>query len=651
MAGELLTFLSSSEILRHSRSAHPIRRAVRLVESVASMRVGCSVLAWVLVVGCAGAPRAEVVALAPAASRAGERADVVVPLSAEALARARAEGRPVVLTIRAGWCHWCHVMEETTYRDPQVVALLRERFVAVWAEADAQPDLATRYAAYGWPATVILTPDGQEIVALRGYRAPRALASILRAIAADQDSGRALGGSIAPAERAPRAVRAGLQSDDLDAVRDAVVAQLDAAYDARDAGWGTQQRYPLAAPVEHALFRAAVRGERAWRERALESLERYARLIDPVWGGMYQYSESGVWDRPHYEKIASVQAGAIEAFASAYAVTGEARWLAHARAVARFVRERLRAEDGAFFPSQDADPPDVAAADFYARDDAGRRRAREPRIDPHVYASTNGRLIAALARLSEVAPVEEEEEGALELARTAAERIGATHLDRERGLFCHEACEVGSETRYLADQSEMLRAYVALHRASGDARWLAPARALAAATVAAMRAEGGGLYASTGDPALAGALAERTIPVEHGATFARALLALARLEDREEYREEALAALRAVARTGALPALGRMVGEYALALELAASGAILVHVVGPAGDPRTDALHRAALAWSDPRRLVERRAAGEARFGFPGEPAAFLCSESACSMPITDPRALAREADAFVAAE
>src|SRR5262245_4392463 len=66
----------------------------------------------------------------------------IAPVSAESFARARDENRPIVLSIRAGWCHWCHVMEATTYRDPAVVALLEERFLVIGAEADARPDLA-----------------------------------------------------------------------------------------------------------------------------------------------------------------------------------------------------------------------------------------------------------------------------------------------------------------------------------------------------------------------------------------------------------------------------------------------------------------------------------------------------------------------------
>ncbi|MDQ3034354.1 MAG: AGE family epimerase/isomerase, partial [Myxococcota bacterium] len=433
---------------------------------------------------------------------------------------------------------------------------------------------------------------------------------------------------------------------DLERVREALVAQLDRLYDAREEGWGAPQKYPFAGPVEHALVRARLAPVEPEREvRALRTLAQHARLIDPIWGGMYQYSEGGVWDRPHHEKIAAVQAGAIDTFALAYLRTGDPRWLAHARDVVRYLRDRLRAPEGAFYASQDADAPDLVGAAFYARDDEARRAVRAPRVDAHVYASSNGQLVAALARLSIATTARSaDDDDMLSTATAAAERVIATHLGAD-GLFAHGEEDGG--VRHLADQAEMLRAMLALYEASGDRRWVARARSLADALLATLRAPAGGLFARTEDASLEGALAERRVPVAENAIVARALLALARLVEDARYHDEAIAALRAVASMPALRALGRKVGEYAIALELALREHVVVHVVGSPDDPRTDALRRAALAWDDPRRLVETAAPGQGRYPYPGEPAAFLCGASSCSLPISDPALLAQAGDAF----
>ncbi|MBX3269914.1 MAG: thioredoxin domain-containing protein [Sandaracinaceae bacterium] len=550
--------------------------------------------------------------------------------SAEAFERARRERRPILLSVQAGWCHWCHVMDETTYADPDVRARLGA-FVLVRADGDARPDLAERFRDYAWPATVFLTPEGAPILALRGYRAPAQFGVILEEVLAAFAQGRAL---------APSAGAAEPPAADLDAARRAVVAQLDAAYDAQDAGWGRRQRYPLAAPVEHALYRARVRGEREWQARALASLERYATLIDPVFGGMYQYSIPFAWDRPHYEKIVPVQAGAIRAFAAAHRASGDPRWLAHAAAIHRYVREHLRAPDGAFYASQDADlgghaqpGPAMSGAEYYALDEPARRALGVPRVDTRVYASTNGMLIEALALLH----VASGESAPLAEATRAAERILRTHRGDD-GLFAHDA-DADDPVRYLADQAHLLAAFLALHQASGAPRWLEESRRLADATLARLRGEDGALRLHTEDPRAAALFRDAPVAVTESAVAARALLAIARLTDTASYRDAAVAALRAASRPRAVRRLGRMIGELALALETLRDGHVVLSVVGP-DEPRTSALFAAARRLDEPTRLVELGRPGASRYPYPGEPAVFLCSSHACSMPVYDPAEL-----------
>jgi hypothetical protein len=87
--------------------------------------------------------------------------------SPENFARAKAEGRFVILDLEAVWCHWCHVMESTTYQDPKVVELLKSKFITVRVDQDANPDLSNRYGDWGWPATIVFAADGSEIAKRR----------------------------------------------------------------------------------------------------------------------------------------------------------------------------------------------------------------------------------------------------------------------------------------------------------------------------------------------------------------------------------------------------------------------------------------------------------------------------------------------------
>ena len=111
------------------------------------------------------------------------------PWSDAAFAQAKAENKFVLLDLEAVWCHWCHVMEATTYKDAATVKLLNEKYVLVRVDQDSRPDLASRYEDYGWPATVVFNGDGQEIVKRRGYLPPVQMASILKAIIDDPTPG------------------------------------------------------------------------------------------------------------------------------------------------------------------------------------------------------------------------------------------------------------------------------------------------------------------------------------------------------------------------------------------------------------------------------------------------------------------------------
>jgi len=567
-----------------------------------------------------------------------------LPWEPAAFRRARAEDRLLLVGVEAAWCHWCHVMDDETWGDPEVAALVRDHFVAVRVDADARPDVAERYAAWGWPATAVLTPDARPVLERRGFRPPREMADLLRGLVEDRRAGRPL--ARPPEPPPPR------HEGPLEEVRARVERSLDAYFDPEGLGWGRGiQKYPLSSPVEHAFLRARLRGEGEWIDRALRTLEAEARLLDPVWGGMYQYSERGGWDAPHFEKIAAVQAGALENFVEAYRVTGDGRWLGRARAIESWLTGFLAREGGGFGSSQDADlgrpgePGAVPGDRYFALDDAGRRALGMPRVDGAVYADYNGMIAAALCRLHEAtgAPAP------LDAARRAVDRVLAGHAAPGGGL--RHGADDGGPVLHLADQVEVGRALLLLHDAtppsahdSGAAR--AAPRAAAAALARALLdrfedPERGGFFAHTADPSATGVFAERRKPFEGNARAARFLLGLWRRTGEERWREAALRALRAFAAPEVLAAQDRFTGDYLLALEEAAAPRILFTVVGGESREARD-LWAAALRVYEPLKVMEHETPG-GKYGDPGAPAVFVCDDAACSAPIRDPAAL----DAF----
>jgi uncharacterized protein YyaL (SSP411 family) len=560
----------------------------------------------------------------------------------EAFAQARRQRRLILLSVQANFCHWCHVMNATTYRDPRVVAVLREHFVVIRVDESERPDLATRYADWGWPATAILSPEAEPVVTLRGHRPAAPFAALLEQLVAQLDAGQplAVSTSVGP--------DSGALDADLGRAQERALAQLDALYDAREGGWGGPQKYPFPAPVEHALERAFVRGEPERMTRALTTLHGHEQLIDAVAGGMFQYSLEGVWTQPHYEKLASIQAGALQNFAEAYRATGDARWLRAAGQVASYVLGSLRTPEGSFASSQNADVGELGSAGYvegaryYAQDLGGRAQGRAPTLDTQVYANLNGLLIQGLCAYERASA----ERSALVAAQAALTALTASHA---RGAAFAHAADDRSGRFYLSDQVEMIGALWQLSDALREPTLRERAYAGMDFVLAKLQdREQGGFYAQTPDPAAVGVFARTEKPAADNARFARLLLRRARLSHDPGLLETVQRTLATLTDPASLAKQGRKVADVLLALEEANGDYVMFSIVGHAADPRTQALVEAAYRAYVPHGLVRVDEPGQGLYPYPGEPAVYLCSASACSAEVTDSAALSAALAVFV---
>ncbi len=454
------------------------------------------------------------------------------PWSKETFERARADGRYLLVDCAAEWCHWCHVMDDTTYRDPRIVEAIDKRFVPVRVDIDARPDLAERYAEWGWPATVVLSPDALELGKFRGYMPPERLVEILGSIDARAAEGPAGDDPGVAVAELPRAVKHALE-------------RLDFFWDERDGSWGLKRKVPIGMNVVWEL----TAGD---RNRGAFTLEKQSALLDPVWGGIYQYSAAEDWNSPHFEKLMTYQAPNLEAYALAAALTGRADFRASARGIVGYIAAFLTASDGTFFVNQDADlnahdrkKGFVEGNAYYALPDAQRRALGTPWVDTHVYAHENGLALAALAA-----------SGDLDRARRAAAVLVRTHLTA-KGQVRHDAKSNGPF--FLADAAALGLGFARLAAATGDVQ-----HAWAANRIAAVMAEtfadprGGALFDSTPDPAAAGVFAKRQKPFVHNVVAARLFAAVGE-------RDRGLAVLAGISSNEKIDAEGAWVGEYLLA--------------------------------------------------------------------------------------
>jgi hypothetical protein len=548
--------------------------------------------------------------------------------SESAFAQAKRENRFVLLDLGAVWCHWCHVMERDTYGNPAVADLIKARYVPVRVDQDARPDLSRRYEDYGWPATVVFSADGQEIVKLRGYVPAARMITILEHILADP-SPITYRDSLFDQLEVDSDGRSSALSEP---VRSALERRYLATHDPRRGGLLQSHKYLDWNTVEYGLLRAR-QGDATARRMARQTLDASLNLIDPVWGGAYQYSTHGDWRHIHFEKIMQVQAEHLRIYALSYREFGDVRYRRAAEAIHRYVRTSLRSPDGAFYVSQDADVVKGQHAEaYFALGDAARRRQGVPAVDRHLYARENGWMIAALATLHAATGERIYLDDALAATRWVMENRALPD-----GGFRHDAADPGGP--YLDDTLAMGRAFLALHAATAEREWLTQAQ-VAARYIGQTFRDGprpGYLSAASG-----GVLKLRP-NVEENIAMARFANLLAQYTGDESHRALGEQAMRYLAIEEVATYRSTEPGILLADTELRGAPAH-VTVIGPKGDAGARALHRAALRVPGVYRRIEwwDRAEGalpNADVMYPelDRPAAFFCAQGRCSLPVFKP--------------
>jgi uncharacterized protein len=450
----------------------------------------------------------------------------------EAFARAQREDKPILLAISAVWCHWCHVMDDTSYRDPAVIEAVNERYVPVRVDNDERPDVNARYNMGGWPTTAFLAPDGTLLTG-GTYIPPDQMRRALDQVAAFYTERK---DDIAQQAQELRGVRASYDIAPPDVLQRSLagdyVASLRDAYDEEFGGFLGDMKFPQ--PEVHELLLAywRVTNDARSYEIVAHTMRAMAHggMYDPVEGGFFRYSTTRDWTIPHFEKMAEDHGGLLrvlaqlELWAPSKLVRDDlARTLGYVRTVLRDPKT------GLFAGSQDADE------DYYALPLEERRTREAPFVDRRSYSNWSAGLAGAFAwsglALRDPALIEE---AALAL-ETLHERA------RDSGGLLYHVLGTDGEPRIrglLGDQVAYVRALIDLYEANADARLLERARVHADATLAAFGAQDGGFYDRVDADSL-GRLEVPDRPIGENGLMAENLLRLATLTNEPRYRAEA----------------------------------------------------------------------------------------------------------------
>ena len=295
------------------------------------------------------------------------------PWSAEAFARALSEGKPVLLSIGYSACHWCHVMAHESFEDDGIAALMNEHFVNVKVDREERPDIDQIYQTAhaimtrrsgGWPLTVFMTPGGNPFFAgtyfpKDGRHGLPGLRDLLphvarvyrdkRAVIAEQ--GEELRRALASLE--PDGATDSLPADARGRALDALRETFDAAH----GGFGRAPKFPHVPELRMALEMHGSPGSPAALAMATLTATRMAEggIHDQLGGGFCRYSVDASWQIPHFEKMLYDNGPLLGLYADLWSVTGDPTFERAAAGIVGWLSREMRAPDGGFYSSLDAD--------------------------------------------------------------------------------------------------------------------------------------------------------------------------------------------------------------------------------------------------------------------------------------------------------
>jgi uncharacterized protein YyaL (SSP411 family) len=292
------------------------------------------------------------------------------PWNEATFALARKLKRPLLIDIGAVWCHWCHVMDQTTYADPKVVAMVNDDFVPVKVDTDERPDIdgyyqvaAQNFSAGGWPLTCFATPDGAPLL-IAGYLPPTAeehrgmlwvLSAVSEAYNKDPKFDK-LAHEIA-AKVGEAEVAVGSKPSSFDELRGGILNGTRLAFEAEAQGQGESASF-YDFPAVQAILAHGFFGHPEFAGTAVARLKTIAAggVYDQLGGGFHRYSVDARWRVPHFEKLAYDQAMALKTYAQAYEVTHDNDFARVAKSIVAYVDgTMLDAKSHTFYSHQDAD--------------------------------------------------------------------------------------------------------------------------------------------------------------------------------------------------------------------------------------------------------------------------------------------------------
>ena len=294
------------------------------------------------------------------------------PWGPEALAKAKAENKPIYLSVGYSTCHWCHVMERESFMDKKIAAYLNEHFIAIKVDRERRPDidetfmLVTELMAQrgGWPNNVFLTP---ELTPFMGetYLPPDVFTQLITNVANrwKTNSKDMLAEAAQMQEVVNTVMQARLQAQQVTPeIRTQIAGHLSASIDPQKGGSQGTPKFPNESLMLYLQHQSARHDEPAATKAVAATLDAIVRggIHDHLGGGFHRYALDENWNVPHFEKMLYNQALITRALVHSVSVTGNLDHAKAARSALDFVLRDMTTNDGAFLSAFDADSVNAA---------------------------------------------------------------------------------------------------------------------------------------------------------------------------------------------------------------------------------------------------------------------------------------------------
>ena len=291
-----------------------------------------------------------------------------------ALAKAKAEDKPIFLSIGYAACHWCHVMAHESFEDEATAAIMNEHFINIKVDREERPDIDSIYMKAvialtqrgGWPMSVFLTPDlkpfygGTYFPPEPRYQMP-SFKQLLTGIAATWRDDRAQIDDVSTQLTRQIQTEAGMTSNKKDITPEQITSarrRLNEIYDWQNGGWGAAPKFPQAMAIEFMLRNTDAHKGKSAPLHALDAMAR-GGIYDVVGGGFARYSTDNQWLVPHFEKMTYDGALLARAYLHAWQITGKSHYRQICEETLQFFSREMQDEEGGFYSSLDADSESV----------------------------------------------------------------------------------------------------------------------------------------------------------------------------------------------------------------------------------------------------------------------------------------------------